>query len=161
MVIVGHSERRAQGETDDMVRAQIERAQEAGLTAVLCVGEKEQDATGAHFNLIAGQLTKALSGTNITSIKLVIAYEPVWAIGKSAVEAMTPPDVREMVIFIRKTLADILGRPAAVKVPILYGGSVEGTNARQLLEEGGVGGFLVGHASADWNSFNEILKNSK
>lgn len=161
MVIIGHSERRAQGETDDIVRAQVERAQEAGLTAVLCVGEKEQDATGVHFNFIAEQLTHALSGAKISSTKLVIAYEPVWAIGKSAIEAMAASDVREMVIFIRKTLADILGRPLAVKVPILYGGSVEAGNAKELLEEGQVGGFLVGHASAEWLTFNEILKNSK
>ncbi len=163
-VIVGHSERRSSpahlGESDASVRAQLVNAHAAGLTAVLCVGEQERDsANGTHFTLVAAQLTSALQTVAPkAAAKLVVAYEPVWAIGKSANEAMRPADLREMVIFIRKTLADILGRTAGVRVPILYGGSVEGENASQLLHEGGVSGFLVGRASANADSFLEILK---
>lgn len=154
-VIVGHSERRAAGEKDDMIREQIKRTHEAGMTAVLCIGEVERDPHGAHFGVIERQLLQALKDK--TTGKLIVAYEPVWAIGKTAGSAEKPAEIQEMVIFIRKTLADILGREQGVKVPILYGGSVEGSNAKELLTDGGVGGFLVGHASADIDSFIEIL----
>lgn len=155
-VIVGHSERRAAGESLDAVRAQIERAQAAGLTVVLCIGEVERDPQGAYLTAVAEELTTALRGNK--SSKLIVAYEPVWAIGKSAQEAMKPQELQEMVIFIRKTLADVVGRAPALKVPILYGGSVEIENAKTLLQEGGVAGFLVGHASTDAEKFITLLK---
>lgn len=157
-VIVGHSERRAAdgaNENNNTVRAQVESARAAGLGVVLCVGELERDPSGAHFSTIAQQLASALTNQNT---KLVIAYEPVWAIGKSSTEAMHPADLREMVIFIRKNLADILGRTAGVRVPILYGGSVDATNAPDLLREGDVAGFLVGRASTDIDSFVGLLR---
>lgn len=170
--IVGHSERRGApggaglpaqtGESNESVRAQVMRAQEEGLGVILCIGEAERDPSGTHFSVVAGQLASALqSGVagkpGVVSSKLVIAYEPVWAIGKSSEDAMHPGDLREMVIFIRKTLADILGRPAGVRIPILYGGSVDATNAAPLLQEGDIAGFLVGRASADIDSFLELL----
>jgi triosephosphate isomerase len=167
--IVGHSERRAQGETDEMVRAQLGHAAAAGLTPILCIGESERDAAGAYLAVVAGQLREALKSfpankvgaKTSTTPKLVIAYEPVWAIGKSAAEAMKPSDVREMSIFIKKTLAEHFDRTAALKVPILYGGSVEPSNAGSLIEEGDINGFLVGHASTEVDSFVEILKSCK
>lgn len=155
-VIIGHSERRATGESLQTVHAQVERAQAAGLTVVLCIGEVERDSQGAYLAKVAEELTTALKGNK--SSKLIIAYEPVWAIGKSAQEAMKPQELQEMVIFIRKTLADVVGRAPALKVPILYGGSVETENAKTLLQEGGVAGFLVGHASTDAEKFIELLK---
>ncbi len=157
-VIVGHSERRAQGESDELVRAQLVAALSAGLTAVLCVGEIERLPDGSHFQEIANQISRALAGTPATGNKLIVAYEPVWAIGKSAVEAMRGEDVEETAIFIRKILSEALGREAVSKVPILYGGSVEPANAATLIKEGGINGFLVGHASSDIDSFIEILK---
>ncbi|MCX6819979.1 MAG: triose-phosphate isomerase [Candidatus Adlerbacteria bacterium] len=160
-VLVGHSERRAAGETNDMVCAQVRAAKNAGLHVMLCVGEKEKDHGGAHFSDIALQLSSALNGFSNPPAggrtRIAIAYEPVWAIGKTAAEAMQPGELEEMVIFIRKTLTDILDRTAALRVPILYGGSVDGSNARQLLREGGVSGFLVGRASTDIDAFTEIL----
>ena len=157
-VIVGHSERRASGDTNEMVHAQLAAAAGARLAPVLCVGESERTADGAHFNFIQEQLASALRGAQSLAGKLVVAYEPVWAIGKTAKDAMQPGEVEETVIFIRKTLADILGRKDALKVPMLYGGSVEPENAAKLFSEGGINGFLVGHASADINSFLEIVK---
>lgn len=156
MAIIGHSERRAEGETDDVVRMQMKAASASGLLAVLCVGEKERDPAGGHFGFIEQQLSNALKDK--MGGKLIVAYEPVWAIGKQAGDAMKPQDLEEMVIFIRKTLADLMGRPAALKVPILYGGSVEGSNAAELLKEGTVSGFLVGHASAEADTFLEIIE---
>lgn len=158
--IVGHSERRSPpaggGESEDVVRAEAECAYDAGLTTILCVGEAARDQSGAYLTHIANQLLSALK--NRSGNRLLIAYEPIWAIGKSAADAMKPADVQEMVIFIRKNLVDILGRAAALKVPILYGGSVEPENARELLVEGGVAGFLVGHASVEPESFISIIK---
>ncbi len=155
-VIVGHSERR-QYESNDVVRAQVAAAAKAGLSIILCVGEQERDAAGGHFSVIASQLTTALEKTTIPATKIIVAYEPVWAIGKSAKDAMQPDDAHETVIFIRKNLADILGRAAGVKVPILYGGSVEAENARDLLVSGGVSGFLVGHASTKVDLLTALL----
>ena len=155
VVMVGHSERRAAGDNDAVVTAQIRAAHATNLTIVLCVGETERDAQGSHFSIIEQQLQSALRDK--TGGKLIVAYEPVWAIGKGAGDAMQAADVEEMVIFIRKTVVDVIGRAQALKVPILYGGSVEDSNAAELLHEGGVSGFLVGHASADIDSFINIL----
>ena len=154
--IVGHSERRALGEDNNTVHEQFARALGAGLAAVLCVGETERSAEGAHFSFIESQLASAFAGVGSVARRAVVAYEPLWAINKSAADAVRLQELEEMAIFIKKVLTDILGRAAAAKVPILYGGSVEGSNAGQLLESG-ISGFLVGHASADIGSFIEIL----
>ena len=156
-VVVGHSERRAGGESDESIAHQLARAESEGLRAVLCVGEAERDAAGGHFAVVAKQLRSALQAKPAAA-RLVVAYEPVWAIGKSAAESAQVQDVQEMVIYIRKILSEGMGRSAALRVPVIYGGSVEGENARELMEKGGVSGFLVGHASADIDSFLEILR---
>ena len=135
------------------------RVGEAGLGAVLCVGERERDPGGAHFEAITAQLSSALTQLPTKShSKVMIAYEPVWAIGKTAKDALQPEDLQEMVIFIRKTLAGLLGRAGALRVPILYGGSVEEENVARLYHEGGVSGFLIGHASSNSDSFIKIIK---
>ncbi|MEI7719767.1 MAG: triose-phosphate isomerase [bacterium] len=160
--IVGHSERRAlggAGESEEGIQNQIARACEAGLGVVLCVGEHEREASGAHFGIIAGQLASALAAVPLKNMgKLMVAYEPVWAIGKTAADAMQPGDVQEVFIFIRKILVEKIGRAAALKVPILYGGSVEEENVQGLYHEGGVSGFLVGHASSKSDSFIKLIK---
>jgi triosephosphate isomerase len=159
--IVGHSERRAQGETDELVRAQLAAALAAGLTAILCVGETEREPDGSHWAQVANQIHRALHGITPVAGRLIVAYEPVWAIGKSAAEAMRGEELEETAIFVRKIVSEALGREAMARVPILYGGSVEPENAGALIREGGINGFLVGHASADIDSFIEILKACK
>jgi triosephosphate isomerase len=159
-VIIGHSERRAMGEHEDIIRVELKIAAEEGLMPILCVGEKERDAHGGHFTTLARQLTAALGEKSAKhSIKrLVVAYEPVWAIGKSAAEAMKPAELQETTIFIRKILADLLGRHIALRTAILYGGSVEAENAHALIEGGSIAGFLVGHASAELDTLLPILR---
>lgn len=158
-VIVGHSEYRAVAGTNEKINAQLEQVLAAGLTPVLCVGEESRSRDGEYFSFVEEQINSALRNVPKNLLKkLVVAYEPVWAIGKSASDAMKPADVREMVIFIRKVLVESVGREAALKVPVLYGGSVEGENAASLIQEGGVSGFLVGRASARAESFLEILE---
>jgi len=159
--IIGHSERRALGEADASVRDQIVQAAHAGLRPVLCVGELERTPDGAHVSFVETQLREALRGAQSLSSRLIVAYEPVWAIGKRADLAPKPAEVREMVIFIRKTLADILGRTLALKVPVLYGGAVEPENAHALAQEGDVAGFLVGHESVTVDHFVAIAEACK
>lgn len=157
-VVVGHSERRAQGDTNEDVHEQLQNAASNGVSPILCIGEETRGQDGEHFSIIEEQLTSALKNIPKNSLKkLVVAYEPVFTIGKTAKDAIKPAELEEMVIYIRKLLADILDRRIALKIPILYGGSVEGENAAELLKTGGVNGFLVGHASAHIDSFFEIL----
>ncbi len=159
--IVGHSERRAMGEDNEHVALEVQNAIQAELKVILCVGEVERDAAGGHFAVIAEQLRANLRHVKAFGNKIIVAYEPVWAIGKTAAESMKPAELQETVIFIRKTLAELFPRTMALKVPILYGGSVEPENTAALLREGGVSGFLVGHASTDADSFTQILDECK
>jgi triosephosphate isomerase len=157
--IIGHSERRALGETNEVASDKIKAALKAGITPLLCVGEIERNEAGDHFEFIREQLRLSLEGVRRKDDagKLVIAYEPVWAIGKKAKEAMQPDDLSQMHIFILKVLTDIFGRESAEQIPILYGGSVDPSNARALLESG-VSGFLVGRASLDPEAFFAIAE---
>ncbi len=158
-VIVGHSERRALGESDEVVAKKVCAVLKEGMSAILCIGEKERDADAKYFELLKNQLKNSLAGTARKSLLgLIIAYEPLWAIGKSAREAMSPRDVREMSIFIKKLLTDLYDPSIAEAVPILYGGSVEEGNTASLLAEGGIFGLLVGHASLDAERFTRVLK---
>jgi triosephosphate isomerase len=159
--LIGHSERRALGDTNEVVHQQFVAAAQAGLVPVLCVGEREHTDDGAHFSVVAEQLVSALRGAQSLASKLVVAYEPVWAIGKHADAAPSPASVREMIIFIRKTLADVLTRQAALRAPVLYGGAVEPENAPALIAESGVSGLLVGHASVSLDKFIAILNASR
>lgn len=159
MAIIGHSERRALGETNEVVLDKIKSAYRSGITPLLCIGERERNTEGEHFEFIEEELKLSLEGIRRKddAEKLVIAYEPIWAIGKKAEDAITPGDLSQMVIFIKKVLTDIFGRESAEKIPILYGGSVEPENAKVLMETG-IRGFLVGHASLDAKSFTEIAE---
>ncbi len=158
-VIVGHSERRALGESDETIAAKARAVVAEGMTPILCVGEKERDAEGHYFEILKNQLAASLARLPRASFRtLVIAYEPLWAIGKSAREAMSPRAVCETAIFIRKVLTDLVGAEAAQQPQILYGGSVEEENTTAILSEGGVAGLLVGHTSLESARFITILK---
>lgn len=157
--IIGHSERRNKGETDAVVAKKVHNAVKSGLVAIVCVGEKERDASGAYFEFIKNQIRNSLAGFKPADLKsLVIAYEPVWAIGKSFKDAMKPSEIHEMSIFIKKVLADLFGKYSESPNPILYGGSVNYENAGQILKEGNVDGLLVGRESLDPENFAKLLK---
>lgn len=154
--IVGHSERRAKGETDAMVLEKVRHALANGLTPILCVGERERDPEAKYLSFLRGQLSAVFEPLSLKErSRIVLAYEPVWAIGKGAAEAITPADLGEMVLYIRKVLGSYKG---AGKVRILYGGSVDPSNIRALAVGGGVDGFLIGHASTEVQSFGALVK---
>jgi len=159
-VLIGHSERRALGETDDDVARKAAATVRGGLTAVVCVGETARDTHGQYLSVVETQVQRACADIPKPMLtRLVIAYEPVWAIsgGDGKGETATPTDVHEMVIFIRRILTGRFGRSAAARVPILYGGSVSDENAAPMLTEGMVDGLLVGGASLTPRPFAAIL----
>ena len=158
-VIVGHSERRADhGETDDLVKAKASAALQAGLTPIVCVGETEiQRERGETAQVIARQLAGSLPDAG-TASNLVIAYEPVWAIGTG--KTATTADIAAVHGQIREVFATSRGGKSAADagpLRILYGGSVKGSNAKDILGTPGVSGALVGGASLDLEDFWRII----
>jgi triosephosphate isomerase len=156
-VIVGHSERRALGETDEIVRRKVEVVLKHRLIPVVCVGERERDDQGNFYTFIEAQLRSLAEVLPAAAIKkVVIAYEPIWAIGTGL--TATPDDVKEMQLFIESVLTKLYDRPTAKKVNLLYGGSVKPQNAMELHQIGDMGGFLVGGASLSAEDFSAIIK---
>ncbi|MDR3519377.1 MAG: triose-phosphate isomerase [Candidatus Pacebacteria bacterium] len=158
-VILGHSERRALGETNDDVNKKIKASIASGLYPILCVGERTRDESHDYFNLIKTQLEVCLSGISKNSTaKIIVAYEPIWAISTTPDRRdATADDSREMAVFIRKNLFDKFGKDAT-QIRVLYGGSVNEKTAGDFLENGGVDGLLVGQASLDAKKFSTIIK---
>ena len=157
--IIGHSERRAMGEINEIVRKKLERAFNSGLAPILCIGEKERNKDGVHLDFLTAQIKECLTGLQKKDlVGLIIAYEPIWAIGKSYRESMNPTDIHETTLFIKKVGGEIFGRDIANSWNILYGGSVESENAFPIMSYGNVEGFLVGHASLLAEQFAQILK---
>ncbi len=155
-VIVGHSERRALGETDTQVGEKVAALIKAKVMPIVCIGERERDTQGNFFLLIEAQIKAALSDVPKARFKdVVIAYEPIWAIGTG--KTATAEDVNEMRLFIQKILTKQFDRPSAAKIRIIYGGSVSATNAAELFVGGGVDGFLVGGASLRPQEFAQII----
>lgn len=155
-VILGHSERRKMGETDELINKKVKSVVNSGMTAIICVGESRRDHNGDYLEVIKNQILSALQDVPKKLIeKVVVAYEPIWAIGAS--EAMNPRELHEMSIFIKKTLKDffgVLGEDARV----IYGGSVDIVNADSLVRDGDVSGLLIGRESLKPKTFVEIIK---
>jgi triosephosphate isomerase len=158
MVLVGHSERRhVFGETDDATAAKCALAFRHGLTPMLCVGEKiEQREAGETESVVLRQLRAGVASLEKGDLpKLLIAYEPVWAIGTG--KTATPRDAADVHAVIRRALGELLGSAEqGAAVPVLYGGSVNKENARSLLDAKNVDGLLVGGASLDAASWSAI-----
>lgn len=157
-VIIGHSERRAMGDTDAVVAAKITQALKTDMTIILCIGENERDVEGEYLNVIKKQLTEALHPVSRSQFgQIIIAYEPVWAIGRTDNVAITSHDLHQMVIFIKKYLKENYNETTASMMPILYGGSVTAENAQDILWNGEVQGLLVGRASFEAETFGALL----
>jgi triosephosphate isomerase len=145
-VILGHSERRTlHGERDAEVRAKAEAARRAGLTAIVCVGETREEREGAKTLAVVKRQLRGSIPEGMTAATLVVAYEPVWAIGTGLTP--TTADVAEVHALIRDELRKLVGRGEQAGVRILYGGSVKPGNARELMAVENVDGALVGGAS--------------
>lgn len=158
-VIIGHSERRHYfGETDETVNKRLKAAYAANLQPILCIGETlAQRQAGKTNEVVAKQLMGALAGLSAQQIShLVIAYEPVWAIGTGV--ASTPDDAQEVAAYIRGLLAGVCGQEGAQACRIQYGGSVNPVNAGGFFAMPDVDGALVGGASLDASSFAAIVK---
>ncbi|MEI6843295.1 MAG: triose-phosphate isomerase [bacterium] len=156
LVIIGHSERRNMGETDEIINKKVISVVNEGMTAVLCVGEKEHDHNGEYLAFVKNQIVLGLKDITKKLVDhIVIAYEPIWAIG--AKEAMNPREVHEMGIFIKKILKDMYGL-LSDSIRIIYGGAVNEFNTEDIIKGGFVHGFLVGRESLKPKNFSEIIK---
>jgi triosephosphate isomerase len=158
-VLCGHSERRhVIGETDELVNKKMVAAISGGLLPILCVGELlEQRDAGQTEAVVAEQVKAGLAGLNVEKLSAVtIAYEPVWAIGTG--RTATPQQAQDVHAFIRGLLAEMYGKKAAQEMRVLYGGSVNAANAKELMGQEDVDGSLVGGASLKADDFVAIIK---
>ena len=159
VVIIGHSERRQYFyETDETVNKRLFAAIKSGLMPIVCIGEtlKERDS-GSTFNVIDTQVKNGLKGLAGGDVfRLVVAYEPVWAIGTG--KTATPEMAQEVHSYIRSILSDMFGGEASGSIPVLYGGSVKPDNIDVLMSQKDIDGALVGGASLKADSFERIVK---
>ena len=156
--IVGHSERRQYfNETDETVNLKLKKLFSTSITPILCVGEKlEEREAGREEEVVGGQIRKDLDGLTPEQVqKLVVAYEPIWAIGTG--KTATPEQANEMCGFIRDTISDICGEDTADEVIIQYGGSMNPDNATELMNQPEIDGGLIGGASLDAEKFMKVI----
>ncbi len=160
-VIVGHSERRQYfAETDETVNKRTKAALAAGLDVIVCIGELLEEREGNKTEkVLKTQLNGSLAGLSATDMdKIVIAYEPVWAIGTG--KTATPDMADETQAFCRKVVAEMFGSEVAEKVRIQYGGSMKGDNSAELVAKPNIDGGLIGGASLKAASFAELISNA-
>nr|WP_299384624.1 triose-phosphate isomerase [Allomuricauda sp.] len=158
-VILGHSERRAYfGEDDELLAKKVNTALDKDMTIIFCFGEElEERKSGNHFSVVESQLKNALFHLDASAWKnIVLAYEPVWAIGTG--ETASPEQAQEMHAFIRKTISEAYNTEVADEVSILYGGSVKPGNAADIFGKPDVDGGLIGGASLKADDFIAIIK---
>ena len=157
-VILGHSERRAYfGETDELLKEKVQAALQAGLHIIFCFGEElEERKSDTHFDVVKKQLSTALFDLDKTQWqKIILAYEPVWAIGTG--ETASPEQAQEMHAFIRSLIFENYDSSCADSVSILYGGSVKPGNATEIFAQEDVDGGLIGGASLQAEDFAAIV----
>ncbi|KQX06850.1 MULTISPECIES: triose-phosphate isomerase [Microbacteriaceae] len=156
-VIIGHSERRTlHNETDEVVAAKVQAALRHSLVPIICVGETAEDLeTHGPSAVPVAQLRAALAGVT-SAADIVVAYEPVWAIGSG--QAATPDQAEQVAAALRAVLVELLGDDVAAKTRILYGGSVKAANIAGFMREPNVDGALVGGASLDLDEFASIAR---
>ncbi|MDQ5971237.1 MAG: triosephosphate isomerase [Patescibacteria group bacterium] len=157
--IVGHSERRAMGETNETCNKKIIALLKVGITPILCVGEKTRDESHEYLNIVKKQIESCLVGINKNLLsKIIIAYEPVWAIGINATRAVETSECQEMMLYIKKIIANISNPKIAHSIRVIYGGSVNVQNSLDLITNGNTDGFLVGRDSLNAMKFTKIIQ---
>ena len=158
--IIGHSERRTLGETNGLINKKIKLALAEKITPVVCVGETERDHGMWYLGVVKTQIEECFIGIPKASLaRIIIAYEPVWALSSTKDRRdATPEDCAEMIIYIKKVLADMFDAKSAETIRVLYGGSVSGDNTAEFLEAGKADGLLPGKASLTPKTFSAILK---
>ncbi len=158
-VLIGHSERRAIGEDNALITQKLQHALAQNLKPILCIGERERDVDGEYLTFLREEIASVYSTLSQKErTQIVIAYEPIWAIGKASTDSITATDLTEMVLYIRKVLSDFLSGRGALRAKILYGGSVDTENVRTLAEGSGIDGFLIGRAGIETDSFSKLVK---
>jgi triosephosphate isomerase len=160
ILMVGHAERRLLfGESDQIISRKLKRALEDDFEVVLCVGDSQRDMTPEMLQeTLFQQIGTALNGVASTSIpRLIVAYEPIWAIGEAATSAPSPERLASCVDMIRQALQVVFGA-AGAQVPVLYGGSVSLGNCRQFVANTGVNGLFVGRSARDSGNFIRLIR---
>jgi len=158
--IVGHSEQRSLGQTNEDVSKKVIALVKKGITPIVCVGEKNRAGDASFIAELETQIQESLEGVPKTKLsKIVIAYEPVWAIGLNANRAATPEEVEEVCIVIRRVLSDMYALKKLPDTPIVYGGSVsKKTDVEVMLGQTSISGFLVGRASLSLKKFEPLVQ---
>lgn len=161
--IIGHSERRNRHqESNSFISKKAVAVMSVGLTPIICFGETARDEQGKYIDELERQLLESLEAIDETKlIKVLLAYEPMWAIGKNAKRPITTEELFSTLILIKKILTMRYGKDKADKVKILYGGSVKGANAKELVAVPGVAGFLVGGATHSKEDLKAIVQACK
>jgi triosephosphate isomerase len=160
-VIIGHSERRSlYGETDEIIAKKVKQALHFGIKPIFCCGEYlEERQKGIHFDVVKNQIARALYTLSKEELsQVVIAYEPVWAIGTGVTASAAQAE--EMHAYIRTLLVENWGKELASQIPILYGGSVKASNAVELFSQPNVNGGLIGGASLKAEEFCSIIQST-
>jgi triosephosphate isomerase (TIM) len=156
--IVGHSERRNVGESDSDVRNKATQLIESGIIPIVCVGESIRDDNGKYINVIKHQLKILCEGLGLAQVgRMIIAYEPLWAIGAGAMRPCTPPECYEVLHIIREEIARLVPGIKPSDVVVLYGGSVDARNAAAYVDLGSADGLLIGRASLDVVQIQSIV----
>ncbi len=160
-VIIGHSERREQGDTQERVVEKVQNAIKNDLKVVLCIGEKDRDEGVKYLKVIENQIVSVFNTVDKKKHEnIIIAYEPVWAINNKNNLSIDAHSLHSMVIYIRKILLEKYGEVISKNINILYGGSITAENAQDILWNGEVQGLLIGRASWEVESLVKIIKNS-
>ena len=156
-LILGHSESRALGETNKIINKKVLLALKEKITPIVCIGENNRDKNGFYLATIKHQLTECLSSVPKSRIKdVIVAYEPIWAIGENAIHEATGDEFVEIQIFIKKIISDLYGLKTTNDLRIIYGGSVHPKNASEFIEKG-ADGLLIGRDSLKPKKFKGII----
>ena len=161
-VIIGHSDRRKNGETAEIINKKINSLLKIGFKVIFCVGEEKRDETGDYLRYIKNQITEGLKGIQKKFLNnLIIAYEPIWISAKNFKDPNFSNHINDVSLFIKKVLAELAGREIGFNVPIIYGGAFSLDNVSDILTKEGVDGLLVDKMSLDLNKFLAIIKEAE